>query len=108
MTRYFSVRNTVLCITFSILSQIAAIDGFTISLAPLLTARLGLGLVNNYVNNFQSSSPIQPASSPAAPVMKQSFKFQMDDVKMLSECKSECLELVYSRSMDRAFATASS
>mmetsp|Transcript_48174 Transcript_48174/g.102475 ORF Transcript_48174/g.102475 Transcript_48174/m.102475 type:complete len:130 (-) Transcript_48174:275-664(-) len=115
----------------SILSRTAS--GFTISLAPLLTARLGLGRFgSNYVSNF--SSPVSVDSSAALPGTRdaskpaverlrfdaskpveltkppvQQFKFESfeyDDIRMLSGCKSECLELIYARSMDRGFSSA--
>ena len=90
-------------------------SGFTISLAPLLTARLGLGLWgSSYVNNFSAQSP--PASNShvksseaktrAVPIVRpavENFKFEYDDVRMLSDCKSECMELIYAKSMDRGF-----
>lgn len=42
----------------------------------------------------------------AKPAAAQGFKFEYEDVRLLSDCKSECLELIYARSMDRGFASA--
>ena len=94
-------------------------NAFTISLAPLLTARLRLGpWGSNYAKNFSaSSSPIVPLSAEASKMKAkvelsqvkpsvQNFKFEYDDCRMISGCKSECLELIYARSMDRGFTTA--
>jgi len=97
-------------------------NGFTISLAPLLTTRLGLGpWGNNYVKNFsaspsRSTSRLVPSTEASETKTKvgssqvkpcvQNFKFEYDDCRMISGCKSECLELIYARSLGRGFTTA--
>ena len=87
--------------------------GFTISLAPLLTTRLGLGpWRSNYVKNFSApvqSSEVKRARVETPKIVKpavDNFKFEYDDIRMLSDCKSECLELIYAKSLDRGFASA--
>lgn len=116
MTRS-SVSIALVCLV-ALLSR-SSVSGFTISLAPLLAAsRIGLGpWGSNYVNNF--SSPASSSSSEVKTQKKaivggatekkpavQNFKFEYDDIRMLSGCKSECLELIYAKSMDRGFASA--
>mmetsp|Transcript_26981 Transcript_26981/g.46005 ORF Transcript_26981/g.46005 Transcript_26981/m.46005 type:complete len:121 (+) Transcript_26981:89-451(+) len=99
-------------------------NSFTISLAPLLAARLGLGLGpwrSNYVNNFSATPSLSTNTDSSSAVMSQvktkvgaakskpaveNFKFEYDDIRMLSGCKSECLELIYAKSMDRGFTSA--
>merc|ERR1712194_650397 len=86
---------------FALLSRTTT--GFTISLAPLLTAHFGLSSWrSNYVNNFSAPAPRSSMESSGAmsttevhtkPVV-DSFKFEYEDIQMLSNCKKECLELV--------------
>ena len=121
MTRSSSINKIALLFVIVLLSSRPS-TGFTISLAPLLTARLGLGpWGNNYVNNFSSEAPstrssdtsvMQPLSErkkKAVVVERPSssaFKFDIEDIRILSGCKSECLELIYAKSMDRGFVSA--
>eukprot|EP00585_Thalassiosira_rotula_P004793 CAMPEP_0196143478 /NCGR_PEP_ID=MMETSP0910-20130528/13464_1 /TAXON_ID=49265 /ORGANISM="Thalassiosira rotula, Strain GSO102" /LENGTH=122 /DNA_ID=CAMNT_0041404947 /DNA_START=6 /DNA_END=374 /DNA_ORIENTATION=- len=101
-------------------------NGFTTSLAPLLTARLRLGSPpgsKSTSTNIAPSSPssdvdivsntklgarvVSSSSNKIKPMAAQKkFQFEYDDIRMLSGCKRECLELVYAKSMDRGFASA--
>mmetsp|Transcript_20217 Transcript_20217/g.32795 ORF Transcript_20217/g.32795 Transcript_20217/m.32795 type:complete len:118 (-) Transcript_20217:641-994(-) len=114
-----SSANIALLCLVALLSR--SCSGFTISLAPLLTARLGLGpWGKTYVENFSSPVSNQDSSSPKeSPNVKanvgvsskakptaENFKFDYDDIRMISGCKSECLELIYAKSMDRGFVSA--
>ena len=123
MTLSSSINKIALLFVIVLLSSRPS-TSFTISLAPLLTARLGLGpWGNNYVNNFSSEAPstrssdtsvIQPLSERKKkkavvverPSSSSAFKFDIEDIRILSGCKSECLELIYAKSMDRGFVSA--
>ena len=115
MTLSSSITIALLCVIVLLSSQPSTC--FTISLAPLLTARLGLGpWGSNYVNNFSSEAPSIRSSSdssvmqsPSSEAKKKAvtFKFDIEDIRILSGCKSECLELIYAKSMDRGFASVS-
>ena len=123
MTRSSSINKIALLFVIILLSSRPS-TGFTISLAPLLTARLGLGpWGSNYVNNFSSEAPstrssdtsvMQPLSERKKkkavvverPSSSSAFKFDIEDIRILSGCKSECLELIYAKSMDRGFVSA--
>jgi hypothetical protein len=90
-------------------------QAFTISMVPLLT-RLG-PFGKHYVNQFsQMSQPSleaderhevlrPPVAAPKTSVIKPTkFKFEYTDVHMISDCKSEIMEYVYAKSLDRGFA----
>ena len=105
-------------------------SAFTISLVPLLT-RLG-PFGNHYVNQFSQMSPSSPppvlvssleevdevmgSSSDTVVAPKKSatviinkpttkkFKFEYTDAHMISDYKSEIMEYVYAKSLDRGFA----
>ncbi|KAL7540015.1 hypothetical protein ACHAWF_006569 [Thalassiosira exigua] len=99
--------SSVLFLLVAALAQTS--NGFTISLAPLLTTRLGLGpWGSNSVGNFPSPSSSSPSAQPVNQVTKakpevQNFKFEYDDIRMISHAKSEALELIYAKSLDRGF-----
>ena len=118
MTRIFA---TLLMITMIVIDT----QAFTISMVPLLT-RLG-PFGNHYdVNQFSQMSPSSPVvdsslederhddvltTRPAAASAKTSvikptkkFKFEYTDAHMISDCKSEIMEYVYAKSLDRGFA----
>lgn len=122
MTRSSSINKIAFLFVIVLLSSRPS-TGFTISLAPLLTARLGLGpWGNNYVNNFSSEAPSTRSSDTTVkqplserkkkavvvkrPSSSSAFKFDIEDIRILSGCKSECLELIYAKSMDRGFVSA--
>lgn len=107
----------LLCLVVVALSSRRA-SAFTISLAPLLTARLGLApFGSSYVASFQAPrsastgaaalAPTSSAKPSSTPSSARQFKFEYDDIRMLSGCKSECMELIYARSLDRGFGDAS-
>ena len=102
---------------FATLLMIAMImidtQAFTISMVPLLT-RLG-PFGNHYVDQFSQMSPTSPVveierndavappkTSAIEPTKK--FKFEYTDAHMISDCKSEIMEYVYAKSLDRGFA----
>ncbi len=106
---------------FATLLIMATTQAFTISMVPLLT-RLG-PFGNHYVNQFSQMSPVadpsleaderhdvlttRPAvgSTPKTSVIKPTkFKFEYTDAHMISDCKSEIMEYVYAKSLDRGFA----
>ena len=117
MTRIFA---TLLMIVMLVIDT----QAFTISMVPLLT-RLG-PFGNHYVNQFSQISPSSPVADPsleaderhdvltsrpavvatpktsAKPTKK--FKFEYTDAHMISDCKSEIMEYVYAKSLDRGFA----
>lgn len=115
MTRIFA---TLLMITMIVIDT----QAFTISMVPLLT-RLG-PFGNHYVNQFSQMSPSSPvvdssleaderhddvlrptAATPKTSVIKPTkFKFEYTDAHMISDCKSEIMEYVYAKSLDRGFA----
>lgn len=110
MTRS-SITIAFFCLVALLSSRTSS--GFTISLAPLLTtARLGLGpWRSNYVKNFSAPSSSEVKAKAGGLVTKvkpsvQNFKFEYDDIRMLSDCKSECMELIYAKSLDRGFSSA--
>ena len=122
MTRSSSINKIAFLFVIVLLSSRPG-TSFTISLAPLLTARLGLGpWGNNYVNNFSSEAPSTRSSDTTVkqplserkkkavvvkrPSSSSAFKFDIEDIRILSGCKSECLELIYAKSMDRGFVSA--
>ena len=86
-------------------------------MVPLLT-RLG-PFGNHYVNQFSQMSPSSPVVNPSleaderndavAPpktsvIKPTKFKFEYTDAHMISDCKSEIMEYVYAKSLDRGFA----
>jgi hypothetical protein len=100
---------------FATLLMIAMImidtQAFTISMVPLLT-RLG-PFGNHYVDQFSQMSPTSPVverndavAPPKTSVIKptKKFKFEYTDAHMISDCKSEIMEYVYAKSLDRGFA----
>mmetsp|Transcript_38278 Transcript_38278/g.92340 ORF Transcript_38278/g.92340 Transcript_38278/m.92340 type:complete len:114 (-) Transcript_38278:233-574(-) len=109
-----SVTIALFCLV-ALLSRTST--AFTISLAPLLTTRL-VQWRSNYANNFSAPAPASTSAGPASaskvkagamPKVKpavQNFKFDYEDIRMLSDCKSECMELIYAKSLDRGFASA--
>ena len=122
MTRIFA---TLLMIAIAMI-MIDTTQAFTISMVPLLT-RLG-PFGNHYVNQFSQMSPSSPVvdpslleadkrhdvltsrpaigSTPKTLVIKptKKFKFEYTDAHMISDCKSEIMEYVYAKSLDRGFA----
>jgi hypothetical protein len=85
---------------------------FTISLVPLLT-RLG-PFGSHFTNQFSQAAPssiLSPPSdvigrptTPQSSVVKpRKFKFEYMDAHMISDCKSEIMEYVYAKSLDRGF-----
>jgi len=110
---------------FATLLIMATTQAFTISMVPLLT-RLG-PFGNHYVNQFSQMSPSSPVvdpslleaderhdvlasrpavvATPKTSVIKPTkFKFEYTDAHMISDCKSEIMEYVYAKSLDRGFA----
>ncbi|KAL7457588.1 hypothetical protein ACHAWC_009413 [Mediolabrus comicus] len=100
----------------TLLIAMVAIDttqSFTMSMVPLL-ARLG-----PFRNHYVSPSPVAedpsleadersnvvatPKTSVIKPATKK-FKFEYTDAHMISDCKSEIMEYVYAKSLDRGFA----
>lgn len=105
-------------IALFVVTWIPVSEAFTISLAPLLTRLAPWG--NAYVNQFSLTAPsFQSSTSEDVTVQQRvadatvrSFKsksfvldnLQFKEVEMLDEYKSEILDYVYSKSMDRGFA----
>jgi hypothetical protein len=104
-------------IALFVVTWIPVSEAFTISLAPLLTRLAPWG--NAYVNQFSLTAPSFQSSTSedvivqrAADATVRSFKsksfvldnLQFKEVDMLDEYKSEILDYVYSKSMDRGFA----
>ena len=91
---------------------IDATQAFTLTMAPLLT-RLG-----HFGSQVSPASPVvdpsleaderngavaPPKTSVIKPATKK-FKFEYTDAHMISDCKSEIMEYVYAKSLDRGFA----
>jgi hypothetical protein len=106
-------------VLFLVFTCIPNAEGFTISLAPLLTRLAPWG--NNYVNQFSESQSVSALYSSDEHIVQQRVvvqpstiepetkPFALDNLKFeevdtLSDYKSEILDDVYSRSMDRGFA----
>ena len=110
------ITASLLCIVvIATLLSIQSTTAFTISMAPLLTTRL-MGFGSNYAKNFSSSTNpsidketrwgdetiankkkavIEPRSA------FQFESFELEDVRMISHEKSDLMELVYARSINR-------
>ncbi|KAL7503113.1 hypothetical protein ACHAXN_000952 [Cyclotella atomus] len=101
-----------------VFTWIPVAEAFTISLAPLLTRLAPWG--NAYVNQFGLTAPsLQSSNSDDLTVQQRavdltvrSFKaksfaldnLQFKEVDTLDDYKSEILDYVYSKSVDRGFA----
>ena len=120
---------SLLCIVvIAALLSVQSTTAFTISMAPLLTTRL-MGFGNNYAKNFSTSATTTPsidketrwgdetiANKKKAAIVEprsafQFESFELEDVRMISHEKSDLMELVYARSINRieefGLATAS-
>jgi len=108
-------RSSTTLALFCLVNLLRTGIGFTISLAPLLTSLGPWG--SKYVDNFSalssppSTKPMTQSTESSKMNMKSGatqnfFKFEDEDCRMISGCKSECLELIYARSLERGFESA--
>ena len=108
---------SLLCIVvIATLLSVQSSTAFTISMAPLLTTRL-MGFGNNYAKNFSTATApsidketrwgdetIAMKKKAAVVEPRSAFQFEsfeLEDVRMISHEKSDLMELVYARSINR-------
>ena len=117
---YRSPVTTASLLCFVVIATLLSIQSstaFTISMAPLLTTRL-MGFGTNYAKNFSTSAAAPSidketrwgdetiANKKKAAVVEprsafQFESFELEDVRMISHEKSDLMELVYARSINR-------
>jgi hypothetical protein len=110
------MSRCTIVIALIVLSCIPA-NAFTISLAPLLTRLAPWG--NNYVNHFSQTAPsllekeqvvqqriVASASSSPKPPSFALDNIQFKHVDLLPDYKSEMLDFVYAKSMERGLMSA--
>lgn len=96
MTRIASTSFVALiCITALLFRSSAA---FTISLAPLLTSWGHTSKIANRVTGGEMDSKNRVTEK--AP---SSFQFTQNDVRLISDCKSNTIEYIFAKSLDRGF-----
>ena len=109
---------SLLCIfVIATLLSIQSTTAFTISMAPLLTTRL-MGFGTNYAKNFSTSATtpsidketrwsdetIAMKKKAAVVEPRSAFQFEsfdLEDVRVISHEKSDIMELIYARSINR-------
>ena len=112
-----TIASLIYIVVIATLLSIQSTTAFTISMAPLLTTRL-MGFGNNYAKNFSTSATapsidketrwsdetIAMKKKAAVVEPRSAFQFEsfdLEDVRVISHEKSDIMELIYARSINR-------